>query len=677
MAKVRTNLPVEIMVWRHVWIPLEDGTRLSARIWLPKDAVERPVPAILEYIPYRKTDVCARKDSEKHGYFAAHGYACVRVDLRGSGDSDGLLLDEYLPQELQDGVEVINWIACQPWCTGKVGMIGLSWGGFNALQIAALAPEPLKAVVSVGSTDDRYADDIHYWGGTLFARYQLFWATTMLAYNARPGDPEVVGPGWRDQWMHRLENIRPFIQPWMTHQRHDAYWKHGSVREDYNAMKCAIYMVGAWNDGYTNSVFRVLQGYKGPCKGLIGPWGHQRPHRGAPGPAIGFLQESVRWWDYWLKGIDNGIMAEPRLRAYIEDATPPRGRMTVWPGRWVGDAGYPDATTKRATYFLAEAGLAAVGGPSGTRDHLATLVPAADAGNWAGWGHAVDNAADQRPEDANWLCFDSDPLAEAIDIFGNPTLSLRLSADRPQANVIARLCDVAPDGRSTLITRGALNLTHRNSRERPQDLIPGQACDVQVTLKAIGYRVPPGHRLRIALSSSYWPWAWPSPEPVTLCLQTGEHSALSLPIRTAPTAEPAVPAHFAEPEMWHDDGAEYMTAPDGGRLALLDAGTGHHIIRDNSVFFAGIRLPAENGLEYREDGEDALEITEGDPLSAVARSARTCHVKRGDWRTRVESSAVMTSTRTEFLVTSSIEAFEGDTRVFAKTWSDRFARDHL
>ena len=677
MVKVRTNLPVEITVWRHVWIPLADGTRLSARIWLPKDAMARPVPAILEYIPYRKTDVCARKDSENHGYFAAHGYACVRVDLRGSGDSDGLLLDEYLPQELQDGVEVINWIASQPWCTGKVGMIGLSWGGFNALQIAALAPEPLKAVVSVGSTDDRYADDIHYWGGTLFARYQLFWATTMLAYNARPGDPEVVGQGWRDQWMHRLENIRPFIQPWMTHQRHDAYWKHGSVCENYNAMKCAVYMVGAWSDGYTNSVFRVLAGYKGPCKGLIGPWGHQRPHRGAPGPAIGFLQESIRWWDYWLKGIDNGIMAEPKLRAYIEDATPPKGRMTVWPGRWVGDEGHPNAGTAPATFFLAEAGLSAVAGPSGTRGHEATLVPAADAGNWAGWGHAVDSAADQRPEDASWLCFDSAALSEAIDIFGNPALRLRLSADRPQANVIARLCDVAPDGRSTLITRGALNLTHRTSRAAPQDLTPGQAYDVQVTLKAIGYRLPPGHRLRIALSSSYWPWAWPSPEPVMLCLHTGEHSALSLPIRTAPTAEPAVPAHFAEPEMWLDDGAEYLTAPDGGRSALLDAGTGRHIIRDNSVFFAGIRLPAENGLEYREDGEDALEITEGDPLSAVARSARTCRVERGDWRTRVESSAVMTSTRTEFLVTSTIEAFEGDTRVFAKAWSDRFARDHL
>ncbi|RPI47838.1 MAG: CocE/NonD family hydrolase, partial [Betaproteobacteria bacterium] len=189
----RTEFPHETRVIRHVWIPMRDGTRLAARIWLPLDAESKPVPAILEYIPYRKNDVYADEDERVYRYLAGHGYAGVRVDVRGTGDSDGRFVDEYLPIEQQDGVDVINWIAQQPWCTGKVGMTGISWGGFNSLQIAAHAPSALAAVIVIGFTDDRYEDDIHYIGGCLFARYQLMWATCVVSYMARPPDPAVVG----------------------------------------------------------------------------------------------------------------------------------------------------------------------------------------------------------------------------------------------------------------------------------------------------------------------------------------------------------------------------------------------------------------------------------------------------------------------------------------------------
>ena len=152
-----------------------------------------PVPAIFEYVPYRKNDGLVLRDAPIHHYFAGHGYASVRVDIRGTGDSDGILADEYLPLEQQDGVEVIRWLATRPWCTGKVGIIGKSWGGFNGLQIAAHHPPELAAVISVASTDDRYADDVHYMGGCLLAWTALPWASTMLAYNGLPPDPAVVG----------------------------------------------------------------------------------------------------------------------------------------------------------------------------------------------------------------------------------------------------------------------------------------------------------------------------------------------------------------------------------------------------------------------------------------------------------------------------------------------------
>ncbi|MFW5915638.1 MAG: CocE/NonD family hydrolase, partial [Planctomycetota bacterium] len=240
----------------NIWIPMPDGCRLAARIWMPEDALSDPVPAILEYIPYRKNDLTAERDIPHHTYLAGHGYACVRVDLRGSGESEGVLKDEYLQQELDDGLEVLAWIAGQPWCTGRVGMVGISWGGFNGLQIAALQPPELFAVISICSTDDRYADDIHHMGGCLLGD-NLSWASTMFSHNSCAPDPAVVGRRWRRMWMQRLEGSGLWLAEWLRHQRRDEYWKHGSVCEDYRAIHCPVMAVSGWADGYTNAVFRL------------------------------------------------------------------------------------------------------------------------------------------------------------------------------------------------------------------------------------------------------------------------------------------------------------------------------------------------------------------------------------------------------------------------------------
>src|SRR5689334_23358442 len=307
----------------HTWIPLAGGTRLAARLWLPDS--EEPVPAILEYLPYRKGDAFAARDNRHHAYFAEHGYAGVRVDIRGSGDSDGLLEDEYLPIEQDDALEVIAWLADQPWCSGSVGMIGISWGGFNGLQVAARRPPALKAVVSMCSTDDRYADDVHYVGGCVLGTDMLPWAATMLTLCAMPPDPAAVGEGWRATWLERLDRAVPMVGAWLAHQRRDAYWKHGSVCEDYGAIMAPVLAVGGWADGYANAVPRLLEGLPGPCRGLIGPWSHMFPQDGEPGPTIGFLQECLRWFDQHLKGIDTGTMDEPKLLVWMQDVVPPAG----------------------------------------------------------------------------------------------------------------------------------------------------------------------------------------------------------------------------------------------------------------------------------------------------------------------------------------------------------------
>ncbi len=327
---------------------MSDGCRLAAKIWLPENAESEPVPALLEYIPYRRGDGTAVGDSTRHAYFAGHGYASVRVDLRGSGDSDGVLLDEYLPQEQDDAVEVHAWLAAQPWCTGATGMFGISWGGFNSLQVAARRPPSLKAIVTICSTDDRYADDVHYMGGCLLGVEALSWAATMLAFNARPPDPAAVGERWRELWLERLDGSPPFIEAWLSHQLRDSYWKQGSVCEDYSAIECAVYAVGGWADPYRNTVLRLLEGLPGPRKGLIGPWSHNYPEDGVPGPAIGFLQEALRWWDHWLKGIDAGIMDEPMLRAWMQESAPPAAFYAERPGRWVAEPSWPAEREQRS-----------------------------------------------------------------------------------------------------------------------------------------------------------------------------------------------------------------------------------------------------------------------------------------------------------------------------------------
>jgi len=670
---VRSEFPCRVRVISHEWIPMPDGCRLAARIWLPEGAEETPVPAVFEYVPYRKNDGLALRDAPIHHYFAGHGYASVRVDIRGSGDSDGILEDEYLPLELEDGVEVIRWLASRPWCTGKVGIIGKSWGGFNGLQIAALRPPELGAVISVASTDDRYADDVHYMGGCVLAWAMLPWASTMLAYNGLPPDPAVVGEAWRKTWLRRLEKTPPYIDAWLAHQRRDAFWRHGSVREDYSAIRCPVYMVGGWADSYRNAILRFLEGYPGPCKGLIGPWGHDYPEDGAPGPAIGFLQEAVRWWDHWLKGRDTGVMDEPKLRAWMPQSRRPASGYRTHPGRWLATASWPAPEVETRGLRLGTGVLGAAAADDGVGPVELRIQgsdsAAADLGQWGGHGDALEFPPDQRSQDGQSLSFDTGPLAEPVEILGFPVARLEIAVDQPLALVAVRLCDVWPDGASTLITRGLMNLAHRVSDAEPLPLEAGQRYAVEVRLNSVGYHVPAGHRLRLAVSPTYWPWAWPSPRRVTLSLFPAA-SELRLPAWTA-GGEHTPPQHFAVPERAPAPAHESLGG-EAAREMRRDVATG--AVEVISTVDDGFRLTGD-GLEYREHERDVLHITEGEPLSAMVRCERTFAVGRGGWHASVRTASTMSATDTAFLVTNMLDAYEGDRRVFAKTWHSAVPRD--
>jgi putative CocE/NonD family hydrolase len=654
----------------HTWIPMTDGVRLSAKLWLPASP-GGAVPAILEYAPYRKDDATAAGDEQMYGYFAAHGYACVRVDMRGCGDSDGILEGEYLAQEQDDAIDVLAWIAAQPWCTGSVGMIGISWTGFNALQVAYRRPPQLRAVISMCSTDDRYRDDIHYMGGCVLGVDMLSWATTMLGYNARPPQPAIVGDAWRESWLRRIRETPPFIEDWLAHQRRDAFWQHGSVCESYNAIACPLLMVGGWADAYRNAVLRILEHYDGPSLGLIGPWSHNIPFNARPGPSIGFLQECLRWWDQWLKGEETGIMREPRLRAWMQDSVRPDAISEYRPGRWIGESAWPPPGRTPSTLWLAPGRLAREPQPVGALCSIpGSLETGQDGGDWLGFGRPIDAPADQQAEDGRSLSFDSQPLTEAIEILGVARARLHLSSDQPCALVAVRLCDVAPDGSSTLVTRGLLNLAHRDGHEHPAPLVAGQAVVVAVALNAIAYTFPPGHRLRLAISRTYWPWAWPSPVTPSLTLRLGD-SSLELPVRPRPPAEPEI--HFAEPA-WAPNIEVVSSVPTPSRRTIVrDVAAGRLTITTDFSYFG--HQTYRNGLEYREDMRDEESIVAGDPLSAEVRCERTLRMRQGDWSVRVEAWASMSSTADAFHVTNGIDAYEGDVRLTAQRWSREIPRD--
>lgn len=672
--KIITDLPREVEEINNIWIPMSDGTKLSAKMWIPKDAHENPVPALLEYIPYRKNDFTALRDSLRHPYFAGHGYASIRVDLRGSGDSEGILYDEYLKQEQDDALEVLDWISKQKWYKGGIGMFGKSWGGFNSLQVAARNHPHLKAIITLCSTDDRYADDVHYKGGAMLSSDMLWWASTMFVYNARPQDPKVVGEKWRENWLERMEKTPPFVEEWVRHQRRDAYWKHGSVCENYDDIKIPVFAVGGWADGYTNAVFRLLDGLSSPKLGLIGPWTHEYPEVAVPGPQIGFLQEALRWWDYWLKGKETGIMDEPMLRAYVQDGIPPKTYYHNIPGKWVGENNWKKDEQRYKELYL-ERDRLIDSAPEKTDEVVVTSAQQHGlfSGVFCPFGLKGEYPGDQRNENGYATLFTSEPLEEDISLLGFPKLKVEFSSDKPLANMIVRLNHLLPDGSSTRVSWGVLNLTHLNSHEFPEKLVPHQKYEATIELNAIGYTIPKGHRMEVAISPTYWPHIWPSPEEVNLTVYLNEKTKLLLPVREDKEIDKEIT--FEIPETCKEIERKMLKDASKTRKVYHDLTTGEWVLEDYSN--EGIRKLQTNGIECGSENTNYFRIKEGDPLSASLQSDWVLYVGRDEWQTRLESTSKMTADQKHFHIYNHLIAYEGDEEVFNKEWKTSIPRDFI
>ncbi len=674
--KTITAFPFGIVETEDMGIVLPDGCRLSARVWMPQGAAQNPVPAVLEYIPYRKRDGTAPRDALMHPYVSGHGYACLRVDMRGNGDSGGLMTDEYTAQELSDACEVIAWIAAQDWCSGAVGMMGKSWGGFNCLQTAFLQPPALKAVISVCSTTDRFASDIHFRGGCLLGE-NFGWGAVMLSYSSRPPDP-ALRPDWRAEWLKRLE-AEPWLAPrWAALQEKGDYWTHGSVGQDFARMTVPVLAFGGWADNYMNAVSELVQDVPAPAKGIVGPWVHQYPHTAVPGPAIGFLHLALRWWDRWLKGVANGAEDDPAYRAYMLHSAPPDASAPHRAGHWLAESAWPSPRVSRKILHLGLAAPAAGGClPPDPRGYLGqdegdfavrVATPqhlGLQAGEFFPMGLNAEMPGDQRGDDAMSLCFDTEALAAPMDLLGAARLTVRLSCDRPLGFVVARLCDVAPDGASVRIAHGMMNLCHRDSMEQPAPMVPGQAVTLAFDIDQMAYRLAPGHRVRLALSNSYWPFVWPSPEAGALTVTSGH---LDLPVHSGSGPEWDPPGPEAAPGWAHrvlrkgSQARRIETDLISGVVALICEDDGGEV--EN----------LSHGLVFGETMREVWAIHPEDPQSARALQSWEQRLSRGGWSIRTLAEAEMTGDATELRMTARLRAWEGDTLIFERAFDEGVAR---
>ncbi|HYL45484.1 MAG TPA: CocE/NonD family hydrolase [Candidatus Limnocylindrales bacterium] len=528
---------------------MKDGVRLAVNLYMPQGSKpDDKFPAILEYLPYRKDDWTLERDWNLHSYFVRRGYVTARVDIRGTGASEGAPPDrEYSDQEQQDGLEVIAWLARQPWSTGSVGMMGISWGGFNAIQLARLHPPALKAIIAVCATEELFHDDIHYIDGMMHVdEFEPAMDLELGITRAPdfPTDEKSLAPRF---------DSSPWFLLYLRQQRDGPFWRRASVAPDrYGEYTVPSFMVGGFLDGYRDSLARFFEKSKAPIKALLGPWNHSFPHDAEPGPAIEWRDEATRWWDFWLKGKQNGIMDEPRFEVYMRRPYPPDPNIKEIPGEWRAEKSWPPRDSHIQTYHLYPEHTLNPSGPA--TSPLSSYVPSdqlkyvpsvgIEAGFW--WG---DFTTDQRPFDAFSLVYDSEPLRKDTAILGRPKTILYVSSSAPLADWFVRLSDVAPDGTVTMITGAGQSGAQRESASNPKDLQPSDnhkyTYEIPIELHLTSWVFPRDHKIRLAISNALWPMIWPTPFPMETSVYLGavQPSRLELPIVPAEsTSRPHFPA---------------------------------------------------------------------------------------------------------------------------------------
>ncbi len=512
---------------RLLFVPSADGVRLAITLYLPEG--DGPFATLLEALPYRKDDVTSSYAESYVRFVEEGGFAVVRMDLRGTGNSGGVAEDEYPDIERADLRTVMEWVAAQSWSNGKTGMLGTSYSGFNSLHMAMDGVPELGAVCATYATDDRYTDDVHYMGGALRQLDLIDYPLYMVAMNALPPTPAVWGGDWVDEWRRRVDANEPWLLEWLRHPLPDAMWRRGSVRlgpgsDGYERFTCPVMLVAGWADGYRNNTFRTMQ-HAPSTRLLAGPWVHKAPATGIPGPNVDDDALTMAWFHQHLRG---GEPATQHLaHVFVRRPTPPEPDLLTMNGQWVEFDAWPPAGLQELIL-------------SGQGEGIDELPVRGDVGtaawNSCGGGLPWGQPLDQRADNAMSITHDW-PIANERMVLGNAEVHLDVRSSAPVGHVSVKLCDVAPDGISTLITRGFMNLTHRGVwpsdphgtvGAEPTPVPADEWLHVVLELEATTWTLVPGHRLRLAIAGTDWPNCWPPAQPFTLSVRR-ESVRLHLP----------------------------------------------------------------------------------------------------------------------------------------------------
>jgi hypothetical protein len=674
-----------------VRVPVRDGLELSANLWLPvprpgEDAAQR-FPVILEMIPYGKDNWRRNSDVARGEWLAARGFALCRLDVRGTGSSPGIAEDEYTEAETLDGYDAVEWLAAQPWCSGNVGMWGISYGGFTSIQVAKLRPPHLRAILPMYATDDRYRDDVHIRGGCVTASEKSQYAVSQLGMNAMPPLPAFRGDGWRDEWRERLERTPPWLFAWIREQADGPYWRRGSLAPDYDALDCAVFQVAGWADSYVDPAFRIHARCRNvPVRTLVGNWVHSFPDDAYPGPNLDWLHEMVRFFDRYLNGADNGWEREPAITWFEHEWADPEPFPRQWPGRWRAAAAVPVPGTTPLELFLErdhETGVGRLRGrewivdeerPTEGFDPLAHRATVGTSGalSWGAGSAPNGLARDLRPDELRGLTWTTEPLGEDVSILGAPEAVLYLQATMQVATCVVRLSEVdGLTGVSSLVATGALNLTHRRSDTDPEPMAPrGRPEEVRIPIRSSGYRFTAGNRIRLTVLTSYWPALWPSPQPgeLRVCYGWLAPSRLVLPVLPSSAPGLPVPAFRTGPAGLREVGA-YEEDPPEWRI-------------EEDVLRGTVTVTIfEGGASTQEDGSrlyssERLVLVASDPDPAHARlDSDVVYRWTGDgFDVDIRASGAIASDEGAFDVRVDLDVRLDGEPFFSREWSERIPR---
>ena len=646
----------------QAWIPMGDGVRLAATLYMPDGAKrDEKFPALLEYLPYRKDDGTAAGDYPKHSYFAHRGYVSVRVDIRGFGASEGVPPErEYSEREQEDGEQVIAWLTHQSWSNGNVGMFGISWGGFTALQMAMRHAPGLKAILAVDATAELFHDDVHYVDG--MAHIDEFELNMDMAegWVGAPDyslDERVLGPRF---------DSPPWSLLYLKRQHDGPFWRE-RVRP-LREITTPSFLIAGLLDGYRDNVPDMLMQSKAPLKAIVGPWNHTFPNDAVPGPQIEWRDQAVRWFDYWLKGHDIGVLQDPRLIIYMQHWHPPDPNLRTVPGEWQREDVWPPKDVKNTTLFLQpNHGLADSVAPEATHQLKYLPTIGVEAGFW--WGELL---SDPRPVDAFSLTYDSPPLTRDIAILGRPHALLQASATAPLADWFARLSDVAPDGTVTQISGAGINGAQRESMSNPRDLEPGKVYLFDIEMHLTSWVFPKGHRIRVAISNALWPMVIPTPYSMTTSLELGGSSGSRLllpivPLHGAPAPDFSPPQPSEQRTDIKNEGFPWPGEWTAERDEARRKTTVHWKGKDGYVYPWGTEDDFENLTYEGDDVHPEMCSVRGEAESIFALKGRTLV-----WRGHL----LVTTDQKNFYYKYTRELLKDGQMLKSKTWQETIPRDH-